>query len=539
MQRRLGAMSAAVLMFVVAACGTTVEAAEEALVSNGGVADDGFTLTPDTRSSSTVPPGTSSGPTTRPSNTDSGAGTSPAAGTDAGTAGTAAPPPGGDVPVGPTVPPTASGPVGPGVDDSTIKIGLVYNTNAGAANAAYGFAGIGQIDQKKAWELLVKHVNDTGGVAGRELVPVWYAFDELGGKRGEQLAQEACAAWTQDDEIFAAVSALGGLGPDTDTLAACLTEAGVALVDFGTGMAHRDTFERYPHLVDVGTPALDNVARSAVDDLGAQGFYDEARPGTMPVGGEIEVGLLAYDEPGFRAAADALESSLRGRGVDLAEKVFVRRAETSDQIGAEAAAIQSAALRFKERGITHVQFLMTSNAFGQFTFWQSADGLQYQPRYGLTSMDAAQALTATFESARPGGPARQFDMAVGLGWGPLRDVPRADYSGNAESAELRRCKEITAPSAGSGFDDAARAKEIIAAAFCDPLFYFVAATDAGGPTPNLDSWHRGVASISGLGSASSFLLRTERQRDAVGAARDFAYFSDCNCFHYTSETRRL
>src|SRR5437867_1963178 len=107
---------------------------------------------------------------------------------DQGTAGPAAP----------------RGPVGPAVTGGTIKIGLAYDKNAGALNQAYGFAGVGQIDGKRAWETLVDTVNKSGGVNGRQLEIVWHVLDQLDGKNQDTVAQEMCATYTQDNKVYAA-----------------------------------------------------------------------------------------------------------------------------------------------------------------------------------------------------------------------------------------------------------------------------------------------------------------------------------------------
>src|SRR5439155_12805841 len=60
-----------------------------------------------------------------------------------------------------------------GVTDKDIQIGVIYADNAGAANAAIGAAGVGQIDSKRAWDALFAELNAHGGIAGRKAVPVF------------------------------------------------------------------------------------------------------------------------------------------------------------------------------------------------------------------------------------------------------------------------------------------------------------------------------------------------------------------------------
>src|SRR5438046_1525158 len=82
----------------------------------------------------------------------------------------------------------------PGVSDTEIKIGLIYDVNQGATYAALGAApAIGQIGTKRAYDALIAEVNRTGGVAGRTLKPVYLTFDSLVGKTTDTIMAEACS----------------------------------------------------------------------------------------------------------------------------------------------------------------------------------------------------------------------------------------------------------------------------------------------------------------------------------------------------------
>lgn len=274
----------------------------------------------------------------------------------------------------------------------------------------------------------------------------------------------------------------------------------------------------------------------AADNLAAEGFYGENRDNAAEL--PTKIGVASYDEPVFRRAVDTLESQLDSNGIQLEEKAFVRRAQSEAELADEVAQIRQAVLQFKASGVTHVQFFATNNAFMQLTFWQQADDQEYYPRYGLTSIDAAQAVSPILDSAQgEGTAAKTFQDAVGVGFNPLFDVPREDYSGDDESAALRRCKEILDH---ESYDDAARNKEAIAATICDRAFYFRAAVEAGGPSVTPASWLDGVANVGELESALTFDMQTTADRhDGVSAIRIVSFFDDCTCFHYTSPLKRV
>ena len=57
----------------------------------------------------------------------------------------------------------ADGPSAPGVSDTEVKIGLVYDVNQGATNAALGVApAIGQIDTRRAYDAMIGSSDQPG-----------------------------------------------------------------------------------------------------------------------------------------------------------------------------------------------------------------------------------------------------------------------------------------------------------------------------------------------------------------------------------------
>lgn len=418
----------------------------------------------------------------------------------------------------------------PGASDSEIKVGIVYDPDGGALNSAFGFAGIGQIDQKRAWDELVKHLNDTGGVCGRRVVPVFNEQSQLEGESQEQQAQQNCTAFTEDDRVF------GAWESGNNTLRECLTQAGVVQSAGGSGLSDAQTYERFPYLVETGMPGQSRLARFGSDELEAEGYYAEKRSNQAAL--PRKIGVVAYNDPVFQRAVDALEASLSSKDLALEERALIRRAQSADAIADEVAQIRQAVLQFKAAGVTHVQFFGTTNAFLQLTFWQQADDQEYYPRYGLTSIDAAQALAPVLDSAQgEGTAAKTFVDAVGVGWNPLFDVPREDYSGDEESEALQRCKEILDHET---YDDPSRNKEALAAIACDAAFYFRAAVEAGGPSVTPESWVQGVANVGQTPSALTFDMATTADRhDGMGAIRVLRFFDDCTCFHYTSPQKQV
>jgi hypothetical protein len=423
---------------------------------------------------------------------------------------------------------TAVGESAPGVTDSEIKLGLVYDVNQGATNAALGVApAVGQINTRRAYDALIAEINRTGGVAGRKLRPVYFTFDSLSGKTTDTIYAEACASFTQDNRVFAV------LGSGNDNFRACLTKAGIIQVGNGNGLADSETYKSFPFLVETGSPALDRLLRFKTDALRGAGFYGEGRDGPLPPTSPFRLGIVLYDDPVFQRGLAVLRKELQARGIAVHDAVAIKRAPSTAQLGDETAAIRAASLKFKEQNITHVEFLATNNAFLQWRFMQDSEKQLYRPRYGLTSIDGGQALATLLGNDA----AAQLVNAVSVGWFPLFDVVASEYSGDRELPGLKRCKKVLSDAGETfGEGDPTRNKEAQAAATCDAFFYLQAALTAGGKQVTTQSWLAGVAKQDNLSSAATFVMKTTAERrDAMGAYKDVRWFSECSCFRYTSD----
>ena len=94
----------------------------------------------------------------------------------------------------------------PGVTATTVKLGVEY-IDAAALNAyatAAGANGTGGIDGLAAYKAAVGAVNRGGGAGGRkiEIVPYKRSISD----NNAQVAQAECAAWTEDNHVFAATA---------------------------------------------------------------------------------------------------------------------------------------------------------------------------------------------------------------------------------------------------------------------------------------------------------------------------------------------
>ena len=412
----------------------------------------------------------------------------------------------------------------PGITATEMKIGIVYDKSAGFTNAALGYAGIGQIDQKRSNDALIADVNKRGGVAGRKLVPVYATFDSSGpdAQAGTEVLEQRFCQTFKENRIF--VSFYGG----AETFTRCMNELGVIRVD--GGFVDEQLLAESPLVVNLNV-TLDRLARFTVDRLFERGYYKKGRDGLAV---NLKIGLLRYDLPEYERAAKILRAQLEKHGLKLTDEIAVRRAETTDQIGDETNAYRAAALKMKSDGITHVQFLTAYSALPELIFMQSSEKQVYNPRYGLNSTSSGQALSVLLGSDAQ----NQLHDAVEVGWFPIFDVHASDYSGDKTTVAFRHCKEVLEKS-GERFTegDPTRNKEALAASLCDGYNYLEAAANGAGANPTNESFMRiGVPSVENLDSAMTFILSTKERRDAYGGIRDARWFDDCSCFKYESPT---
>ena len=475
----------------------------------------GFRAGPSVGSSAPAAPAAAAGRATAPSRPGSPNGTTapgssggpaPASGSGPGATGPApAPPPA----AGMTRPPGAH----PGVSDTTVTLGIPVLVNYD--NVVGSFASKRQSvgDMRAQAQAVVNEINATGGMAGRQVAPVFHEWDSGDGTFASQ-AQKTCAALTEDHKVFAVTPQTYAM----DTLAACLARRDTVLVGSGDigGWADQAMLDRYEqHLY---MPNWMNFSRwgPVVDGLAEQGFFS---PGA-------KVGLLHLDQPIYEGGVRAYEAALARRGVNLADKQAIPFPDGTSGIADLAAPVANAALRFRSRGIDHVVFV-EGVALVAFLFMPQAESQGYRPRYGLNSGDQPSWLIYNTPKA-------QWAGVVGMGFLPENDVDAPQDPGGNPTRD--RCLAIFAKAGVDATKD--RFREHSALGICGDLLFLKAALDRA---PEVST--RGLqAAVDGLGSAFasplSFATRLgARRHDGAAAMRPFAYDSGCGCTRYTGPPR--
>lgn len=303
-----------------------------------------------------------------------------------------------------------------------VKVGVyvLEGFDSFASSAGYDL-NIG--DGRRQAGAIIADLNKRGGLAGHRIEPVFAVRNSQSDESFAVQDQRACSAWTEDNRVVAAVSAIN----TTDVLPRCLSARRVPFVASNIVGWTAESFAEAPYFIG---PAMLNQTRMApvyVDRLAAQGFF---REGAGRTGATI--GLLRFDTPRFaRVARDGIEPALARHGLRLSqEAAFSKPARTSDN-GATLAEMQSAVLRFQSEGVTHVLMLDETGFIG-IGFLTAAESSGYRPRYGLTTYSAPGVLETLV-------PQEQLKKASGIDWvgglGPPEQQP-------SDTAEIARCRKI-------------------------------------------------------------------------------------------------
>jgi hypothetical protein len=401
----------------------------------------------------------------------------------------------------------ASGGQGPGVTAKQVKVGITYVEGVDQAFAALGASAISLGDTKAIFQQMIDHINKTGGLAGRQVVPVYYAYQAAGDAEAQH--QAACAAMTQDNKVLFVTGLTLGFGPTGNTLVPCLAKAGTMWLGPPDGDdVFWSTHRRFLFSPDAlsSTRELANLADSAH----AQGFF----------GAGARIGLIQVDRPEIaRSVQHGLEPALARHGFKVDERIVV---PSNDSFPA---AVSSAVLRFRSAGVTNVMFAAPGGG-GPYYFMATANSQGYKPRYALSTWDAPTVVQTL-------APAEQLKGTVGQGFVPVLDVDAARDPGGTPAT--KQCADMYK---AASFDTNNRLAVGQMYWACDTFFFArtglskAATYDPAGFEQVVDAM--GATFVPAATFSSRF---KPGQHDGAGTYRFLAYGDDCSCFRYVGGAR--
>jgi ABC-type branched-subunit amino acid transport system substrate-binding protein len=391
-----------------------------------------------------------------------------------------------------------------------VRVGITYVEGADKAFAAIGASTIVLGDTKAQYQAMIDHVNSTGGLAGRKVVPVWFAYKVTGDTEGQH--QAACAAFTQDTHVLFATGLTLSFGPSGNTLVPCLAKAGSMWI--GTPRADDafwSTYHRFSYSPDEANSTRELA--SLVDSAAAQGYF-----GSSP-----KIGLVQIDKPEIsRAVETGLKPALARKGLKVAETVIVPSTDSGFP-----AAVSSSVLRFSSAGVTHVMFAAPGGG-GPDYFMTTANSQHYKPRYALSSWDAPSVVQSL-------APADQLKGTVGQGYSPVVDVDGAHDPGDTPAT--KQCLDIYK---AAHIDTSSRLAVGVMYMACDTLLFArLGLTRA--PSYDPAGFEQAVDAMgTAFPTAATFSSRFHPgPHDGVGSYRYLIFGDDCTCFRYVGGLRDM
>jgi hypothetical protein len=395
----------------------------------------------------------------------------------------------------------------PGITARTVTIGFETAGNAPAIRAAFGLPDPGAPPVDEALRALFSYVNRNGGFGGRKGQFVIHETDLTEGNFETQ-AQAACAAFTEDHHVFAAISSIAR----TPSIFSCLAKRrtiGLAYypghaIPLSTWDGHADYFYGPLH---VAYPR----AGFLVDTWVRMGLLNR----------RSRVGIISIDEPTRQKFAQAVRDGLKRHGIPVTDEFKASDAGQLGDLGRAGQEMNSAVLQFRTRNVDVVLFANTAGG-GPALFMPAAENQGYQPRYGVSSYEF-------LETAATLAPADALARSVGPGW--LPDFDLTEPSTLPKNPERTKCVKI--------FRDAGvqvnAETEMSIGELCQGVFLIRDAMNrvsAGQAT----SFRAGVESLGRrypTANSDPLHFAPGRRHDAVGLYRELRFDTDCGCYRYT------
>lgn len=406
---------------------------------------------------------------------------------------------------------------GPGYTKERIYIGYGTWKDADRAYASYGVAGTfgNQEDVAKA---IAKDINSRGGIAGREVIPVFYDYqtaDILGNP--ESAAQKACARWTEDQRVFAVQNNIGPVGDRT--LIACLAKKGVPLVSGSLGFRTAATYARYsPYVWQPSGVSADRLISRWFIRLKARGYFsgwDISRGESSSVA-KLKIGVIARRDVYGREWRELARRELRKIGYSVTDEW-----EYSGEVSRISTEAQNAVVRFRRSGVTHV----ISTGSELLAFMQAAASQSYWPRYGLSTNSGPRTVQGTDST-------QALEGAMGVGLIPLADVDEQHEPVDA-SSNTRRCLAVMKRSGLDASSRSSRDSRQLMVAACDGFNFIDHAVELG--NLSVRGMHEGAGRLETMSSAMTFRIEFGAGRfDGASAVRDLEYDAACKCFFFAS-----
>ncbi len=426
-------------------------------------------------------------------------------------------------------------PQGVGITSKTISVGIWYETNGDALNAAFGATGLSTGNEQADAKAVVEDINAHGGIAGRKVVPVYYALNAQTTDSYASIDQQACDRFTQDNHVFAVMGK--GL---TDNFMACIARAGVMDMNSATiTYPDRVLMNQYPLYFDAGTLTNDRIFVQQVRSLKQQGYFSgwDASLGAPSKTSRTKIGVLSIGIPEWnRPLHSAFLPALHAAGYTVSpQDIFqIANPASTSQEGNVLSAIAAAELRFRQDGVNHV-ILLDSNGDLLLFFSRDAGSQHYYPRFGVSTASAPE----TLEAAGDVSP-QALNGTMGFSWDAGLDLPPSQAA-HYQSAAGKACLKMVDKRTGQNLEKLGPNAEGIAIGHCDELYLLRDGINHAGASITAASVEAAIQSLHNSFPSAGFLQEYfgPGRHDGVELGWNEAWNSGCTCMKFTSGPFRI
>jgi hypothetical protein len=388
-----------------------------------------------------------------------------------------------------------------------LTVGVVYSDN-GAANGALGVATATTAGPREVMGALVTAVNRAGGLAGRRVVPDYLAVDATSSDYASR-ANEACTHFTQDRPVPVVLDLTFG---NRFGMASCLARRGVA--DIGLGTLDTSADEAVGLFATPSTLTSTRRYRAVLSGLHAAGYVTPSS----------KVGVLLEDCAHLQRTYErTVVPELSRLGLTLTDTEHFGCSAGFASAAPASAAVQSAALRFRARGVDRLLIVSDFEQVALLLLANYAESQRWHPGYMLSSTAQTEVIRANIARG-------QWPQLHGMGWTPGLDV---DDPHQPLPAQDRRCLALVR---SGGVTVASWQDTYVATTECALLMLLGAALQQTGGDARgsvvISAIGRLGSRFSAPGVVGSRTLFGPGRHDGPGAVAHFAYVPSCTCLRY-------
>jgi len=395
-----------------------------------------------------------------------------------------------------------------GVTATEVRVGFIV-VDQRKLGATLGFESPDSGDVDAQIEALAAEVNRTGGVAGRELVPVIRTYEALTDSVANE--EKLCRAFTEDDRVFAVVL----MGMFQETARPCYASKQTLMLDQTLyPIDQQEAEELAPYLYQPSLPEYGQLLAGLADAMQAEDFLT---PST-------KLGIVGIDTAQNRRVVEQqLLPRLRQLGADPVDTQWVDPTSSATLQAGQ----NQAVLSFKEQRIDRVVVVGGSRLLAfllTITIPQ-----KYFPAFAVTTFDNPEFVAVRNAEALKG--------SLGISVLPGSDINSKELEFPFSPGE-QRCIDVLAD---AGHTFAARENARQATLYCDAVFLLQRAfADADGDPVTAAAFMERVGEIGPLENASNYTSAYEPDRyaGAVGY-RPIEFDDDCSCYRLVGPTKEF